>query len=347
MKLSKDDLLWSAEQGLITKEQALQLWEALRGRRQKEPSFDLTHVLYYLGAFIVMGALGWFMNDAWNRLGGGALAALACAYGLAFILAGRRLWFGQGLLVPGGILFTLAVWMTPLAVFGAQQALGWWLDLEPGGYRGYYQWIKGGWFFMEVGTIMAGLVALWFIRFPFLTFPIAFALWFMSMDLTPLLYGQGAAWQGEPQKVVSMIMGAAMIAGAYLVDQRTKEDYAFWGYLFGLAAFWGGLSLLESHSELGRFIYCLINLGLIGMAVLFQRQVFLVFGAVGLFGYLGHLSFEVFKETLLFPVALAGVGILMIYGGVKYQKNRQAIQDRMNRALPEFLLRMLPPHRGA
>jgi hypothetical protein len=346
MKLSKEDLLWSAEQGLITKEQALRLWEALDRRKQKEPKFDLTHVLYYLGAFVVMGALGWLMNDAWTGLGGGALAVLACMYGLGFILAGRKLWHGQGLLTPGGILFTLAVWMTPLAVFGLQQATGWWLGLEPGAYRDYYQWIKGGWFFMEAATIAAGLIALWFVKFPFLTFPIAFALWFMSMDLTPLIYGQGQGWQGDPQKIVSMIMGAAMIAGAYLVDRRTREDYAFWGYLFGMAAFWGGLSLLDSHSELGRLIYGLINLGFIGIAVLFQRQVFLVFGAVGLFGYLAHLSFEVFRETMLFPVVLAGVGVLMIYGGVKYQKKRQSIQDGISRVLPGFLIRMLPPHRG-
>jgi hypothetical protein len=40
---------------------------------------------------------------------------------------------------------------------------------------------------MEVGTVAAGLVALRYFRFPFLTAPIAFALWFMSMDLTPLI----------------------------------------------------------------------------------------------------------------------------------------------------------------
>jgi len=42
---------------------------------------------------------------------------------------------------------------------------------------------------MEVGTVAAGFVALRFFRFPFLAAPIAFALLFMSMDLTLLIYG--------------------------------------------------------------------------------------------------------------------------------------------------------------
>src|ERR1051325_7350061 len=32
------------------------------------PRFDLTHTAYYLGALVVMSALGWFMNEAWARL---------------------------------------------------------------------------------------------------------------------------------------------------------------------------------------------------------------------------------------------------------------------------------------
>jgi len=61
-----------------------------------------------------MSAMGWFMNDAWNRFGGGVLATIAVLYAAVFLIMGRRLWYGLGLKVPGGLLFTLAVWMTPL-----------------------------------------------------------------------------------------------------------------------------------------------------------------------------------------------------------------------------------------
>ena len=51
------------------------------------------------------------------------------------------------------------------------------------------------------------------------------------------------------------------------------EDFAFWCYLFGLAAFWGGLTAAGAGSEPKRFTYLLINLALIGIAVRIERAV--------------------------------------------------------------------------
>jgi hypothetical protein len=167
MTISKDDLLWTAQRGIISEEQAFQIWEALNVRRKDAPTFDIVHVAYYFGAFIIMAAMGWFMNDAWNRFGGGALAVIAVIYGSGFIFAGRRFWFRDDLKVPGGLCFTLAVWMAPLVIFGIEKMVGWWVQVYPGTYRDYYQWIKGGWCFMEIGTIIAGIIALRFIKFPF------------------------------------------------------------------------------------------------------------------------------------------------------------------------------------
>ena len=81
-----------------------------------------------------------------------------------------------------------------------------------------------------------------------------------------------------------------MLVVAYWIDQRTSEDYSSWGYLFGLLAFWGGLSLMESGNQWNKFLYCLINVALMLLSVLLQRRVFIVFGALGVFGYLGYLS---------------------------------------------------------
>src|SRR5918995_557343 len=107
--------------------------------------------------------------------------------GVAFWRAGESLW-QKGLTTPGGLLFTMSVWMVPLAIYGIQLATGLWPQGDPGSYRDYYVFVKGSWAMMEVATIAAGVLAIHRRPFPFLTFPIAFALWFMSMDLTPLLF---------------------------------------------------------------------------------------------------------------------------------------------------------------
>ena len=182
--------------------------------------------------------------------------------------------------IPGGLLFTIAVSLTPLAIYGLQRGTGWWIQSNPGTYRDFYIWIKGSWFLMELGTTTTGLVALKFVRFPFLTAPIAFSLYFMSMDITPLLFGE-KTYDWQLRLLVSLWVGIVCIVIAYLVDIRTRRqdgDYAFWLYLFGLLAFWFGLTFMGDSNEFQKFIYCLINLGLILLSVLLKRQVFIVFG---------------------------------------------------------------------
>ena len=95
-------------------------------------------------------------------------------------------------------------------------------------------------------------------------------------NITPILVGADTEAIGHLRKMVSMWFGLVMIIGAYLVDQRTKRDFAFWGYLFGMTAFWCGLSLLNSDIELSKFLYFLLNVLVMGMSVFLRRIVFVV-----------------------------------------------------------------------
>jgi hypothetical protein len=342
MNISKDDLVRAGD-GVISAEQSEQLWNKLLAQNTglNEQKFDVANVAYYFGALVVMSAMGWLMNLGFEKFGGTGILCIATCYAILFILAGRTLWLKQNLKIPGGLLFTLAVWMTPLAIYGLERATGVWPQGTPGDFQSYHIWIKGSWIVMEVGTIIAGLIALKFIRFPFLTFPIAFSLWYMSMDLTPLILRR-PEFSWEERLWVSLCFGMLILLATFLIDRRSREDYAFWGYLFGVMAFWGGLSLMESHSELNKFIYCLINIGLVFLGVFLQRRVFLVFGACGVFGYLGHLSYTVFKDSFLFPMALTILGLAVIFVGVQYQRHRNKIEEVMLAIIPESVRSLRP-----
>src|SRR5438128_2593629 len=178
------------------------------GAGAEPPRFDLTHTAYYLGALVVMSALGWFLNEAWARYGGWVLTLIAIAYAVAFTVAGESLWRKPGLKQPGGLLFTLAVWMTPLAVFGIQYALGWWPREARASYQEYYPQISGSWVVMEAATIVAAAAALKLRPFPFLTFPLAFALWFLSLDLAALLIGSPGLVAFGQQQLITLPYGA-------------------------------------------------------------------------------------------------------------------------------------------
>jgi ABC-type molybdate transport system permease subunit len=111
-------------------------------------------------------------------------------------------------------------------------------------------------------------------------------------------------------------------------------------------AFWGGLSLLESSSEINKLIYCLINLCLILISILFQRKAFIIFGAMGVFVYIGHLARKVFADSLLFPVALCVIGCLIMYFGIQYRKHYKSIEEKLAKIVPDRMQYFLPPHRS-
>lgn len=345
MNITKELLFREAAGAGIPAEQTQLLWTQLGTATEGLQKFDSLHVAYYFGGMIIIAAMTFFFGLAWERTGGAGILALALAYGCVFGWLGSHMFRARKLYVAGGLLTAVAVCMTPLAVYGFQRAIGLWPQGDPGTYRDYHIWVKGSWLFMELATLAVGGLALRFVRFPFLTAPIAFTLWYMSMDLTPLLFGQKDFTWSE-RLWVSAIFGLAMLVVAFLIDRRTKGDYAFWLYLFGVMAFWGGLSLMESSGPWGKFAYCMINVAMLGVSALLDRRVFAVFGALGVAGYLSYLSFQLFKDSLFLPLALTGIGLGVIAAAVAYQKNRARVDAYVLRILPEGLRRLSPAERG-
>lgn len=340
MRISRKDLEWAASKNVIDDAQAAALWRSLSERTADRSKFDLIHVAYYFGALLVIGAMGWFMGTAWEDFGGAGILAISLSYAAAFSVAGAMAW-RRVLRVPGGLLITMAVCMTPLAIYGLQRWLDLWGFDDPGQYSDFHRWIRGGWFAMEMATIATGLIALWFFRFPFLSAPVAFVLWCVAMDLTPIISGaDGFDW--ALRQLVSLWFGLAMIVGTYLIDRRTERDFAFWGYLFGLIAFWGGLSLLKSDSEVSRFAYFLINLALIWMSVFLRRRVFIVFGALGVLGYIVYLAQIIYMESALFPFILTAFGLAIIYLGILLKRHGARIAQAAESTLPAWMQRLRP-----
>ena len=340
MNLDREHLQDAVQQGLLSEQQAARLWQFLSDRGQEMPSFRFTHILYYLGGMLAIGAMSLFMTLGWERFGGWGLFAIAVTY------AGAGLWLTEyflnrrGLPIPAGITAAFVVALTPLAVYGLQIALGWWP--EGAFFRSYHTRIDWRWLFMEFATLASGAIMLWRYRLPFLVMPVAVTLWYISMDLTPFLAGDaGMVW--ELRKLVSLWFGLLMVLLAFWVDIRTRsaKDYAFWLYLFGATAFWGGLSMMNSDSELGKFLYLCINLVMIMVGAVLSRRVFAVFGGLGAAGYLGHLAYDVFEDSVLFPFALTAIGLGVIYAGIVWQRHEATITHALRGLLPAPLAALM------
>lgn len=345
MQIARTTLDDAARSGLIAPDQVAPLWAFIAERQRHVAGFRPAHILYYLGGFVAIGAMSLFMTLGWQRFGPAGLLFIALCYGALGV--GLAEWLlRRGHRLPAGIAATFAVTMTPLLTYAAQHLAGLWPD-DRLAFRAYHTHIDWRWLFMELATLAAAAVALWRWRLPFLVMPVAVTLWYVSMDIVPMLLG-GSSWTFFSQEGlrISMAFGAAMTLFALWVDVRSRRvadgrDFAFWLYLFGVIAFWGALSGLRSDSELSRLGYGVINLAMIGVGAALSRRVFAVFGAVGVAGYLGHLSHSVFQDSLLFPVALTAIGAGIVAAGLWWQRHEEALGARLRGWLPAELRRVM------
>jgi len=339
---ARKQLEQAVEQKLINPDQL----EPLLAFLQKEattPRFDFTHLLYYFGGMLAIGALSLFMNLGWEQFGGWGIFFICLLYaGIALLLTGT--FARRGHEIPAGIMSAFVIALTPLAIYGVQQGLGYWPEDYP--YNEFHRLIKFLWIYMELGTLIIGALVLWKYRYPFATMPIAVALWYLAMDVTELFLGQIYSFQ--ERALITMWFGLVIIVIAFWSDIRTRSqrDYSFWLYLFGVLAFWGGLTAQNSDSELSKFFYFCINLGLIGLGAFMVRRVFVVFGGLGAALYIGHLAEKVFKDSWMFPISLTVLGIGIVYLGILWQRNEARITANLGRYLPEAVAQSVARRAG-
>jgi MFS family permease len=346
MELQRQHLQQASDQGLLTPEQITPLWQYLEALPTEQAFFRATHILFYLGGLIAMAAMSLFMTLGWNEFGGIGIFLIACGYGVAACLVADWLLWRQRQPIPAGLLAAIAVTMVPLAIYGLQDHFGYWAGSNHAEYRDFHRYIDWRWLMMEFGTLLFGSILLWRYRLPFMVMPLAVVLWYLSMDLTPFLFqNEDSSWHNREQ--VSMIVGLLMLGLAFYIDLKTRYtlDYAWWLYLFGLMAFWGGMSMQHSDSELNKLIYCVINLGLVAVGGMIGRRVFAVFGGMGIAGYLGYLAWDLFQDSLTFPFVLSLIGLGIIWLGLVWQRNELKIQALLQQYLPTAWRELLAQRR--
>ncbi len=86
MNINRQQLQEGVAKGIINHEQAEALWALWQTRQHGVPRFDFTHILYYFGGLLAIGAMTLFMNLGWERFGGWGIVALCLLY------AGAGLW---------------------------------------------------------------------------------------------------------------------------------------------------------------------------------------------------------------------------------------------------------------
>jgi hypothetical protein len=321
MKIIKSDLLSAVEKGVINENQAQELWEYFESSKLNQPKFQLSHILYNLGGFLILASMLWFFRKYWSN-GGSAIMFFSSVFAISCLVTGNTLSHKKDFKIPAEILISLAVYFVPLFIHGFQL------------YNGLEDTI-----YIELGAIIASVLALRYYKFPFLVFPLASSLWWLVIHYFLLNFDNKI--NSTDEKIVSCIIGLITLIISYFVDRKYKEfDFAFWGYLVGIISIWGVLI-----SDFLEFYYLVLNIFFMIISIYLRRKVFFAFGVIGAFGQLAHSFYVIFKGSFMLPLAVAIIGFLIIFLGIKYQRNRQKIEAFVENLFPRFLLKWRPEER--
>ena len=327
--MNKETLYESVREGIITEAQlqkTLALENEAPAQGEKKRGLNYIMVLYYFGAMIIIFAFTYFLVSQWDNLSPSNILAIALTFQTLCFVLGYYLRYKLQYRISGGLLTTAAVSITPLVIYSFERIFGIWpTNPQTAAYGDYWRLIKPCWIYIELGTLLVAFIAVFRARFSLLALVIGHTLWFLSMDIVGIILGGEhdgeSSW--EARRWVSILISASMISVGKLLNRRTTEDYTLWLFIYGGLIFMtaGAMTWLDNEAE--AILYLLTQLALVVMSIRWQRKSLMVFGALGVYIYLSHLAYDFFKNSPLFPIALATIGLLMILGTVSFQRNKQ------------------------
>lgn len=319
--------------GIITAEQRealLALGEGAPPPRESRVVFSGVTVAYGVGALLVLFAAGWFLISRWESLGHWGVLAVVATYAAALWGGGQAL-ERRGFPRAGQLSRALAIGLVPVATWAVLHLVGEWPDRSDPLAR-YMPYAATRGLLLDLTTLLAALLA-WRARaFPLLMVPIAVALWWCWFHL-----GQLVAFDREREWFDQWLMlasGLALLAGADAMDrwQRRRaadQDFAAPLWITAVVAFSFAFLVIWLDTEAGKHAMAPVAVAMMALSLRTRRRVALVMGVVGFFGYLAWLASDVFEDTALFPIALAGLGIGLIFSTVWLQKRFPSLATRV------------------
>lgn len=324
----------AVERGVITRAQ----YDAIVGDAADVPAaspeaahgLNAVTVAYYLGAAAVVFALGWFVAERWRDLGPWGVLAVALVYAAGFLAAARWL-HRAGFAFASGLVTVLAVAMAPLAGWALLSIAGWWWT-PPHGRFDVFDELR--WVPLDLLLTLAALVALRRTRFGLLALPASVGLWLALVHWRPLLREPMLGRHVDPY--LNVATGLAFLVAGFVADRRRGErsvmaDPAPWPHVVGLLTLMAAVADLWGDARGVPHVALALALLSIAIGLRVARLPYVLAGAVGVLAYMGHLVGR-FRDTALFPIALALAGAAVIAMAVVLQRRYPRLRASGRRA---------------
>lgn len=315
--------------GVITAEQADAIREmeaaaplaAPPARAGITPSTLITYIggFLVLVASIVFVALGWSEMGDLQRLFWGTLAVVV-PWGAGLFL--RRI--DQPVTVlAGSVLVAAGTVAIMLFGFTLYKVLGWWP--EP-----WRQWDADAAAnedrinqLMMASQVVAALVAGVFafrLRVPWMLL-IAGGMGWVAWTIAIDQWGPREEFE-DPAMWIMALYGVVFVAAGLLVDRLHMRQHAFWLFLVGLTATFVFLGIDSFDDALGPtgLIFLALAVVAIVLSMVIDYQVFLLYGALGLYGWVSALIIDAFGGSRTVAAILIALGVVIVLAGLAWQR---------------------------
>jgi hypothetical protein len=275
-------------------------------------------LVVYIGAFlvavasIVFVALGWSDMGASQQFIWGTLA-VAVPWGAAYGL--RRT--GTPMAVQGSIPLVIAGNVALLLfVYTLYRLAGWWPEHPD---RPSSQDTTSQLMALDFGiaAVVAAGIAFW-LRLPFMLLLASGAGWMAWLQIVDQIWSR----EGEDPILQISLYGFALVALGFVVMWLGRRQDAFWLFLAGLAVAFLFVGIDAFDDALGPtgLLFLVMALAAIGVSLWLEFRVFLLFGAVGLYGWVSALIVETFGGSRVVAFALIVLGAVIVASGLAWQR---------------------------
>lgn len=275
-------------------------------------------LIVYIGAFLVAVASVVFVALGWNDMGRaeqavwGALAVVVPT-GLAYGL--RRT--GTPMAMQGSVpLVVVANVALPLFVYTLYRLVGWWPEHPD---RPSSQDTTSQLMALDFGiTALIAAVLAFRLRLPFMLLLAGGAGWMAWIQVVDQIWRT----EGEDPVLQTSLYGFALVALGFVVTWLGRRQYAFWLFLVGLAVsfLFVGIDAFDDALGAAGLLFLVMTLAAIGVSLWLEFRVFLLFGAIGFYGWVSALIVETFGGSRPVAFALIVLGAAIVVLGISWQR---------------------------
>ena len=332
IRIDKKLLAGAVAEEVLTQTQASALQKKLK--EQVESQRNPVYFLSGFGGLLILLAVIPFVGHYFDfdlRQGSGVLVT-ALVYAIMGTSCAEYYW-RKGLHGATKILLLLVAGLiVPLGVYGLQGVLLSALGASEVLWENVWAWTPAH---ASTATILACLFFIRRYRYPVLLFipPIA-----LLTIATNVIVEAGSDTLSGTFYVAMIFFFLTYGLTLWLeYHRKLKPDWGFWLYASSsfmlYIAFPGACSVYVS-SFLPTLLYPVACLMLAGLGLVFAEKIFVAFGLIGVYLYLGYALGEFFVGSFVFPLVLIALGLLAIFLAVYWRKHQEAIHVKVMGILP-------------